>query len=474
MGIFDRFSSKKKIETPAPIQIEKRNSTPSLQSFNLNVDYNTMAYQDLMKGPRGYQFGVDGLFPQELNQFVKKSPLHNAILNLKKLLSVGNGYEIEGADALPMKDKITLNQLTKQFDGLINEIAMDLFIHSRIALKITWNDDNTKIVKVKRISPDKIRINDVNQEMEAINYLYNWDWVYYSKYPTIKYPKFDQSNKTENVQLLHFQVESPGFRLYAEPTYQSALNWVILDAEMSNYHRSNIVNSINPSMLIKFFFEPETIEEKQAIIRDIHNSFAGTQNTGKLLTTFSPDRDSAPDIEQLDPNKLDATFLQLTDTIQRQLCYAHQINPILLGLKTSGSLGNATEFPYAFNLFNQQVIQPAQRIIEDILNDLIHINGVMAEIKFNDADIAKLNPSIAPEIQVQASKEQMAIENQKTEIVVNDTIRQMSGREHQQMLRIIRQFGQGKLTYDQAAVLLASGLGLSNEEITMMLNTSEE
>lgn len=471
MGIFDRFS-KKKLET-TPLVVEKK-STPSLQTFNLNVDYNTMAYQDLLKGPRGYQFGVDGLFPQELNQFVKKSPLHNAILNLKKLLTTGNGYEIEGVESLSMKDKITLNQMTNQFDGCVNELAMDLFIHSRICLKVTWNEDNTKIIKIKRISPEKIRINDVNAEMEPINFLYNWDWVYYTKYPIIKYPKFDQKNKEEKVQLLQIQVESPGFRLYAEPTYQSALNWIILDAEMSNYHRSNIVNSINPSMLIKFFFEPETVEEQQAIIRGIHNSFAGTSNTGKLLTTFSPDKDSAPDITQLDPNKLDATFLQLTDSIQRQVCYAHQINPILLGLKTSGSLGNQTEFPYAFNLFNQQVIQPAQRILENILNDLIHINGVMVNVKFNDADITELNPVVAPEIQADAVKEEMAIEGGKTEIVVNDTIRQMSGREHQQMLRIIRQYGQGKLNYDQAAVLLSTGLGLTQEEITQMLNITED
>ena len=160
--------------------------------------------------------------------------------------------------------------------------------------------------------------------------------------------------------------------------------------------------------------------------------------------------------------------------IRDRVSYAHQINPILLGLKTSGSLGNATEFPYAFNLFNQQVIQPAQLIIETILNDLIHINGVMANIKFNDADIAKLNPTAAPEIKAEAIKEQMAIEGQPTQVVVNDTIRQMSGREHQQMLRIIRQYGQGKLNYDQAAVLLSTGLGLTQEEITLMLTTTEE
>ncbi len=340
MGLFDRFNKKKEITT-APISIEKKTGT-SIQSFNLNVDYNTMAYQHLMRTSKGYLFGENGLFPQELNQFVKKSPLHSAILSLKRLLTTGNGYTVEGQEELSAKDKITLNQLLFQFDDLINQVAMDYFIHSRICLKITWNSDNTKIIKVKRISPDKIRINEVDAEMEPVNFLYNWDWVYSTNYPTIQYPKFDQRNKKDKVQILQYQTESAGMRLYAEPSYQSALNWIIIDAEMANYHRSNIVNSINPSMLIQFYFEPETVEEQQSIIRGIHNSFAGTSNTGKLLTTFSPDKETAPEITQLDPNKLDATFLQLTDTIQRQVVYAHQINPILLGLKTAGSLGNST------------------------------------------------------------------------------------------------------------------------------------
>jgi hypothetical protein len=472
MGIFDRFSSKK-IETPTPIIVDKK-STPNLSAFNLNVDYSTMGYQDLMRGPRGYLFGQDGLYPNELNQFVKKSPLHSAILSMKRLLTTGNGYEIEGQGDLSTKDKITLNQLTSQFDGLINEVAMDLFIHSRICLKITWNADNTKIIKVKRISPDKIRIDEVNEEMEPTSFLYNWDWVFPSKYPTLKYAKFDQANKKDKVQLLQYQVESAGMRLYAEPTYQSALNWIILDAEMSSYHRANIVNSVNPSMLIQFYFEPENLEEQQSIIRGIRSSFAGSERTGRLMTTFSPDKDSAPSVTQMEPNKLDGTFIQLTDTIQRQVSYAHQIDPQLLGLKTPGSLGNSGDFLYAFNMFNQQVIQPAQRIIEGILNDILAINGLAIKICFVDADASKLNPALTEIATIKAEQmNQKEMKDSVAPIVVNDTLRQMSGREHQQLLRIMRQYGQGKLSYDQAAVMLQSSFGLTPEQITMMLNDNE-
>ena len=135
--------------------------------FGVQPDY-------INKTAKGYLFGPDGMYPQELNRLYHQSPLHAAILNFKKLLTVGNGYTIDVA-GLDGMTKISVNQLTNQFDGIIGDMAMDLYIHSRICLKVTWNSDNTKILKVVRISPEKIHINEVDEEMEAVNYLYNWD-----------------------------------------------------------------------------------------------------------------------------------------------------------------------------------------------------------------------------------------------------------------------------------------------------------
>ncbi len=141
-------------------------------------------------------------------------------------------------------------------------------------------------------------------------------------------------------------------------------------------------------------YDPKTKEEKQAIGDAIRRNLAGTVNSGNLHLTFADGKDNSPILTQMEPQKLDKSFLGLTDTIQRQLCYAHQIDPQLLGLKTPGSLGNSGEFLYAFNLFNQSVIQPSQKILENIFNSFLSVNGIPTKIKFNDADISKLNPNI--------------------------------------------------------------------------------
>ena len=69
----------------------------------------------------------------------------------------------------------------------------------------------------------------------------------------IQYFAFDAYNKTDKCQLFMFQVTSPGQKLYAEPSYQSALNWVVLDGEMSQYHKANILNSINVRSILYLY-----------------------------------------------------------------------------------------------------------------------------------------------------------------------------------------------------------------------------
>ena len=349
---------------------------------------------NVIKTSKGYLYGINGLFPQELNYLYNKSPLHAAVLNFKKLLTSGNGYLIVGDSALTGSDRVGLNQLTNQFDKMMQEVTMDLFIHSRVCIKVLWNKDNTKIIKLERISPEKIHINDLNDEMCPTSFLYNWDWQQYNKFPTKKYYRYDKQDKENKCQLFFYQVTSPGMKLYSEPSYISALNWVVLDSSMSDYHKANISNSINPSVLIQYYEKPGTREEKQQVLYDLNQSFAGARKAGRAFVTFSDGKELAPTVTQMEPNKLDKTFLSLTDTIQRQVLYAHNINPALLGLKTAGSLGSSTEVQDGYKLFNATVIQPSQLELECIYNTFLSANDFSVKLKLKEPTLFDVVPEV--------------------------------------------------------------------------------
>lgn len=461
MGLFNIFNKTEKTQTEF-IQTKKEFGN-EVDGFTFNTDY-SKPIQEPYKSSRGYLYGVNGMFPAELNHLYNQSPLHSAIINFKTLLTSGNGLVGVGVENLDTAQKIAFNQLMVQFSAIESEITMDYFIHNRFALKITWNEDNTKVLKVERFGADTVRVNDLDKQMQPVNYIYCWDWSNPSKYSTTIYPKFDQQNKKEKVQILMYQAASPTKKIYVEPSYISCLNWVQLDAQMSEYHRANIQNSLNPSMLIQFFERPGLPEEKQAILDGLNNSFAGAKKSGRAMVTFSSGKELAPEVTQMEPNKLDATFLQLTDTIQRQICYAHSIDPQLLGLKTPGSLGNSGELEYAYNIFNQAIIQPAQKQIEKVLNQLLMINGLGVKVKFNDVEIVL--PSDTTKMTEEESEVEMSADEQ---IVVNEHLKGMTGRQTQGLLRIVRQYQQGKLTKEQAKMMVQASFGLTDDQVALFI-----
>jgi len=375
---------------------------------------------------------------------------------------------------LDAKSIIAINQLTTQIDTQINEVGMDYFLHYRIHFLITWNADNTKIIKIKRLAPQSVHINDVNAQMEPINFLYSWDWKNISKYPMIKYAAFDQSNKTDKEQIFMWQGHSPSKRIYVEPSYISALSWVVIDAEQALYHKSNIQQSLNPSMLIQFYEKPGTPEEKQVILNGINQSFSSAKNAGRAMVTFADGKDLAPTVTMMNPNMLDKTFLTLCDTIGRNLCYAHSIDPQLLGLKTPGSLGNSGELEYSYNIFNQSQIQPAQRVIEKIYNTFLAINGLGVKLKLEDVNIILPSEDGAAKFGDAPKVDEEEMSAEETTIVINENLKNLTPKQHQQMLRIMRQHNKGQLGYYQAALLLQSSLGLSDEQIEIILGTNTQ
>lgn len=57
---------------------------------------------------------------------------------------------------------------------------------------------------------------------------------------------------------------------------------------------------------------------------------------------------------------------------------------------------------------------------------------------------------------------------------VNDAVKNLTAKQHQQLLRIIRQYSKGQLTREAATVLLKTGLGLTAEDISALLGIEDD
>tara|TARA_R110001632_G_scaffold162493_2_gene280884 strand:+ start:6599 stop:7789 length:1191 start_codon:yes stop_codon:yes gene_type:complete len=388
MEIFGRqFFTKKEVET----------TTENNMSFNAYDMLNNYLEPDFERyNGNGYiYFGQDNLYPQYLNDLYNKSALHAAVTKFAGGLISGGGYEIDGEESLAPMKKVELKQFLNLIDGqnslekTLTEITQDYLVHSTVYFKVFWNSDKSRILKLKRVEPSKIRIGINNNNAEEIEtYYYNFDWRNYGRYETIEYKPFNPLEKdNERCEIYRFILPNPAVNWYTLPSYASATEVIELDAETATYHRANIQNSINPSMLIKFYQKPANPEEERAIQNNIRKTFKGAANTGKAMTLFSDGKDLAPDVEPVVTSQIDKQFINLEDMVSRKILYGHRINPLIVGLKTPGSLGNSTELEVAFEIYQKTVIEPAQKDIESIINTFLHINNLTVTFKLNDVEL---------------------------------------------------------------------------------------
>jgi len=94
---------------------------------------------------------------------------------------------------------------------------------------------------------------------------------------------------------------------------------------------------------------------------------------------------------------------------------------------------------------------------------------VKNSIQINDFQIIEKAIIPGQEKAMQEEQELSAETPEEEQLMTNAAITNMTGRHQQQLLRIIRQYGQGKINKQQASVLLRTGLGLKEEDINLML-----
>lgn len=366
MGLFGKF---KKEDAPQ-VEVEgyQSFSTPFLKvpGGNLSLPYIDSRYQN-----RGYvPFGEDNLAPQLWNQLYYSSPLHGAIVNYKTNAVVGGGYSFDETK-LTAKDKVNLFAFTKKIGikKTLNAITKDLILHERVYFILTLK--NGVLTKIKRVGAEKVRTNK-----DKTIYSVNDDWQYSGN---IKSLTPYHPNCTDGEYIYIYELESVGQDIYPIPQYTSALNFAFLSGEMSYLQKASIQNSIFPSFAMMFPKKPQGKEEMQ-LIRDTVNKLKGAENAGKAVAFFANNKESLPELVNVPTNSNDELFKSTSELITEQICFAHTIDPILLGVRTTGSLGSGSDIKQAYVIFEKNVVSPLRESVTDIMNSILKIADIDTKI----------------------------------------------------------------------------------------------
>ena len=131
---------------------------------------------------------------------------------------------------------------------------------------------------------------------------------------------------------------------------------------------------------------PQSEEEKH-MIKDTIDRLKGAQNAGKAVAFFANSQDQLPKIESLPTNSNDKMFQEASGLNTEQICFAHTIDPILMGVRTTGALGSGSDIKQAYVIFEKNVVKELRQQIETIFNEILTIARIPADFTINNFQI---------------------------------------------------------------------------------------
>jgi hypothetical protein len=378
MAWYNVFKKQNKI--PEMVEGYESFSTPFLPvgKGDLSLPYVNGRYSTNM----WVRFGNDNLFSQLLNQMYFSSPLHGAICDYKTNAVIGGGFALS-TDKLTTPEKLELYMFERKtkLKHIVKAVTRQLIVHNRIYFKLCF-DNNKKLVKIENISPEKVRVS----RFKDMYYLCE-DWSTNIDITSIK-PYHVACADYE--QLYCYEIKSLGQDYYSLPQYTSALNFAFLSGELSYFAKSNIQNSIFPSFAMMFPKRPQSEEEKH-MIKDTLDRLKGASSAGKAVAFFANSQEQLPKIEALPTNNNDKLFQEASQLNTEQICFAHTIDPILMGIRTTGSLGGGADIKQAYVIFEKNVVMELRSCVSVIFNELLTIAKIPAEFTINNFQIINEN-----------------------------------------------------------------------------------
>ena len=214
---------------------------------------------------------------------------------------------------------------------------------------------------------------------------------------------------------------------------------------------------------------------------------------------FNKSKENSADIQNLGTTMLTKEdFTNINNLIQQEIFASHQItSPQLFGIKTEGQLGGRTEIRDAYEIFNNTYVAERQDEFNQVFTDFRNLKGEVGEfnivplepLKFEFTEsimVANLTQNEIRELmgreplqagQVTSDGATAVVEQpvqQAVELPVsNDAIKNLSGRQYQNVMRIVRQFGNGKLSKEQAGLMLKNGFGFTDNDVNVFLGLDD-
>lgn len=441
------------------------------QLINIQFDQAQQPKFEEKKGKNYVEFGAKNNYPNYLIELFGESPKHGAIIKGKVNYIFGKGFE--GVEQKANTHGETWNQILKRS-------ILDDELHGGFYLQIIYN----ALGKIKDVF--HIEFQKVRASKDCSTFYVKNDWSASDfKEKAREYPAFNPSDPS-GPQILFVKQYNPKSDVYPLPSYFQGLNYIESDIQVSRHILGNAKHNFVATKLINFNNGLPQEEEQEEVERDLKNKFAN-HDGDRVVIAFNPSRENAVDIVDLGETSLTKEdFTNVNNLIQQEIFSCHQVtSPMLFGIKTEGQLGGRNEIRDAYQIFQNTYVNERQQEHEMTFNKLMNLAGIQGEYKIVPVEPLSFEFSeqiIAANMTREEIREKLGLEAQNVDasgtttqpVQANATLTNLSGRQHQNVMRIVRQFGSGKINKAQASLMLKNGFGFTDADVDTFLGVDDD
>ena len=466
-------------------------------------------------------YGEDDALPLRIAQAVDESPATSACIGT--IAQFIKGARFSDPNLMSLK----VDQHGTTLWDFHNQLSDYLALFDGFAVNFKYNFEG-KITNAYTLPFESVRF--VKSNSRQINFFkYNpyFGTQEYKKEYTETYHAYNQNTIADEIkvnglnyngQVYYYGSTRPMYKFYPVPKYWSGKKWIYVDGKIQEFHAENLDNGFFQSVLMNVIGDPNQ-PSKNPIYQEIYTddngvkrsrstksvgeefneqmseAFSGSKKAGTALVQWSLNADTSTKIQAFPTNSnFDVLAGTLSDAI-RGITMATEVPAVLANLpqqqSSLGSDGNSIQ--KAVELMQSRVASK-QRKLEQFYNEiLLPMMGISAEVKIiNYTPVSqpiviedKFWEVLTPEAKLEFVKQNvpgfsdlnLAPINELSataEQQVNDSLKNLTGRQLQGIQRIVRKFNKEELTFDQAKQLLKNGFGFTDADVDAWLIKPEE
>lgn len=327
-----------------------------------------------------------------LNYLYNRSSKHNAFINGKVHYICGNGVAFD-TNGLTVEQIAVANEFLNK-PNQNGDTLKDVIRKCVIDKKIYGGFYREIITKKSGKGFEELHMpwNNLRISKDGKGYWFSKDW---SKSKQSEedtglefIPNFDPE-KPQTRSIIAYKEYRPDLDFYPLPDYIASAVYAEVDVEISNYRLNAIKSGFNVGTIVSFNNGKPSPEDKESVENGLKGKFKGTDQANALMITFSASKESAPTVLRLTPQNVDEQLNGLNDQVIQELIIGHRVtNPALVGIQTSGKLGDTSgeSIEKSFNLLKNGYIIPNQREVEAAFNYTLSLRDFGPRIYLKDVE----------------------------------------------------------------------------------------